>query len=361
MNEIIIADRTPQQALVTVSETPIDQNPAVAFLASRKSNHTRRNNGRYLAQIANGLLYHQWQTPSREQYDNSADYHEALTRYKQTALTLNWSALRFQHTQAIQVKLLEHYKEGTVNVMLSALRGVIKQAWKLGQIGADDYRRAVDVENVKYKTLPAGRDLQQGEILSLSSACLEDDSPAGVRDAAIVGILYTCGLRRSELAKLKLADYTAETGLLKIISGKGRKDRTVYVTNGAKEALTDWLALRGDDPGYLFLPVNKGGAITHARTDDHDTERPASVTAQAIYNMLKKRAEQAGVKDFSPHDFRRTAVGDMLDRGVDIATVANILGHASVDTTRRYDRRPEATKQQAAQKLHFPYNRRRAV
>ena len=48
-------------------------------------------------------------------------------------------------------------------------------------------------------------------------------------------------------------------------------------------------------------------------------------------------------------------VGEMLERGVDIATVANIAGHASVDTTRRYDRRPEATKQQAATKLHFPY------
>lgn len=60
-------------------------------------------------------------------------------------------------------------------------------------------------------------------------------------------------------------------------------------------------------------------------------------------------------KDFSPHDFCRTFVGEMLEHGVDIATVANIAGHASVDTTRRYDRRPETTKQQAANKLHFPY------
>jgi integrase len=71
--------------------------------------------------------------------------------------------------------------------------------------------------------------------------------------------------------------------------------------------------------------------------------------------MLRRRAIESGVPDFSPHDFRRTFVGEMLERGVDIATVANIAGHASVDTTRRYDRRPEETKKRAATKLHFPY------
>ena len=82
---------------------------------------------------------------------------------------------------------------------------------------------------------------------------------------------------------------------------------------------------------------------------------PHRTNAQSIYDMLKKRGEQASVKAFSPHDLWRTFVGDMLDRGVDIATVANIAGHVSVDTTRRYGRRPEETKRKAANKLHFPY------
>jgi integrase len=94
----------------------------------------------------------------------------------------------------------------------------------------------------------------------------------------------------------------------------------------------------------LFAPVLKSGKINRKR-----------MNPPSIYDMLKKRARQAGVPDFSPHDLRRTFVGDMLDRGVDIATVANIAGHASVDTTRRYDRRPDETKKQAATKLHFPY------
>ena len=138
-----------------------------------------------------------------------------------------------------------------------------------------------------------------------------------------------------------------ESGQVTVRSGKGRKDRTAYVTNGAQDALDDWLVLRGDSPGPLFWPVNKGGVL-----------QPRGLTAQAVYNLLKKRAEEAGVKDFSPHDFRRTFVGDLLDRGVDIVTVQKMAGHANVTTTGRYDRRPEQVKQQAAQKLHFPYKRR---
>jgi integrase len=170
-----------------------------------------------------------------------------------------------------------------------------------------------------------------------------DKSPGGVRDAAIIGLLYTCGLRSADLVALNRGDFEPETGKLLVREGKGRKQRNVYVQGGARRALDDWTAVSGEVVP-LFVPVLKGGKITRRR-----------MSAQTIYDMLKKRARQAGVREFSPHDLRRTFVGDMLDRGVDIATVANIAGHASVDTTRRYDRRPEETKKNAAGKLHFPY------
>lgn len=352
MSEIIVSETQDNQ--IILADRPASENPALAYIASLPSQHTRRNCTRYLAQIANGVLYNQWQTPNRPDFDSSGAYQDALNHYLQGAALLDWSALRGSHTGAIRAKLMELYKPGTVNVMLSALRGVLKEAWRLGQMDADEYRRAIDIKNVKNQVLPAGRDLQQGEILSLVGACSNDDSAAGVRDAAIVGILYTCALRRAELVKLELNAYDPETGQIRVISGKGRKDRTVYVTNGAKTALDDWLKVRGDLPGALFAAVNKGGVINRDRDG-----QPKHMTAQAVYNMLVKRAKEAGVKDFSPHDFRRTFAGDMLDRGVDIVTVQKLMGHASVETTGRYDRRPEAVKQQAAQKLHFPYQSRR--
>ncbi len=170
-----------------------------------------------------------------------------------------------------------------------------------------------------------------------------------MRDAAILGVLATCGVRRAELVTIDRVDMDTDSGKIVIRGGKGGKDRTVYASNGALEALGDWLAVRGDDAGALFNPVNKGGRILHGRR----------MTAQAIYNLLAKRGKQAGLPEFSPHDLRRTFVGDLLDRGVDIATVAKLAGHSDVKTTARYDRRPEATKREAAGKLHFPYRRRR--
>ena len=120
------------------------------------------------------------------------------------AFTAPWARLRFLHTTAIRSRLAELYAPATANKMLSALRGVLGAAFDLGLIGAEEYQRAVKVKGVKGETLPAGRSVTLGELAALMATCANDQSAAGPRDAAMIALLYSCGLRRAELVGLDL-------------------------------------------------------------------------------------------------------------------------------------------------------------
>ena len=84
--------------------------------------------------------------------------------------TLAWEKLRYQHCQAVRTALAEKYAAGTTNKMLAALRGVLKEAWRLGLTSAENYHRAVDLKAIKSETLPRGRALSSGELGSGASA-----------------------------------------------------------------------------------------------------------------------------------------------------------------------------------------------
>jgi integrase len=254
-----------------------------------------------------------------------------------------WWEIRYQHTQAIRQYLIERNKPATVNRKLAALRGVLKQTWLLGFMSAEDYHKAAAVKSVKNEVLPAGREISVGEIAAIFKVCENDSALCGIRDAAIIACLYGCGLRRAEVVSLNIEDYNQETGELKV-NGKGNKERIAWITNGAKRAFDDWLDIRGEEQEPLFVPILKGERFQFR-----------SMTTQAIYKMLKKRAGQAGVKHFSPHDLRRTFVSHLLAAGEDISIVAKMAGHSSTQTTARYDRRGEVAKRKAAGKLHVPY------
>jgi site-specific recombinase XerD len=257
-----------------------------------------------------------------------------------------WAELRFQHTAVVRAELAQRYAHSTANKILSALRGTLKAAWKLGLMSAEDYHKAASVESVKGETVPPGRSVAVGELRALLSTC--EQSLLGIRDAAILSLLYGCGLRRAEVVALEVADYNPAENQLRV-RGKRNKQRLVPALGGVAAAVGDWLAVRGQEPGPLFIRIRRGNHVV----------RPAKrLTTQAVYKMLNERAKQAGVEKLSPHDLRRSFVGDLLDAGADIATVQKLAGHANVATTTRYDRRGERVKHQAAALLHVPYQRR---
>jgi len=258
-----------------------------------------------------------------------------------------WAALRYEHVQALRTALKERYAPATVNKHLAAIRGVLKEAWRLGLIGAEEYHRAVDVESVKSQTMLRGRALESNEVGALAHVCQKDRTARGARDAAILALGYA-GLRRAEIVGLDLSDYEIEAGTVTVRRGKGAKDRPVDVAGGVVDALRAWLDVRGEASGPFLYPIRKGGKV-----------EPGRLSTQAIYRVCARLASEAGVREFTPHDLRRTCTSTLLDAGVDLSTVAAILGHASTDTTRRYDRAPERRRKQAAERLVFPYSYRR--
>lgn len=260
-----------------------------------------------------------------------------------------WHLLRYEHVAAIRQRLAEQYAPASANRMLSSLRGVLRESWNLGLLTAEEYQRAISIKPVKGSRLPAGRALTVGEIRTLFRACAEDDRPAGVRDAALLAVLYGAGVRRAEAVQLDLADFDAGTGEVRVRSGKGNKDRLTYVQGLGCMAVEVWVDVRGREPGPLFVPIHRSGRLQVRRMRE-----------QSVYDILARRAAAAGILPFSPHDLRRTFAGDLLDAGADISTVQQLLGHASVTTTQRYDRRGEATKRRAANLLHIPFSKARA-
>jgi len=256
------------------------------------------------------------------------------------ALNCPWRLLRYQHTAALRTALAERYAPATANKMLAALRRVLKECWQLGQMTVEEYERAANVKAIKAERLPKGRALSLDEVTALLNACARDATPAGVRDAALIALMIAGGPRRSEVVALQIEDYDRGEGQLIIRGGKGNKDRTIYVSGGAQAALEDWLVLRGSIPGAIFT------STTHAGQ---------AMTDQAVLVILRKRATEAGVRPFSPHDLRRTMITRLLEAGADVVSVQRLAGHADPATTARYDRRGEAAKKDAAERLQIPH------
>jgi integrase len=259
------------------------------------------------------------------------------------ASSFPWPALRYEHAQAIRSRLAAKYAPATANKALCALRGVLRESWRLGYLDADSFQRAADLKPVRGERLPAGRMLQAGEVRALFASCASDGTAGASLDAVVLSLLLGCGLRRDEAVGLELRDYDRAAGEMRV-DGKGGKQRLLPIVNGTAKALEAWLEVRGSHPGALLCPVNRGGAV-----------QIRALTAQALYARLASRAERAGVAEFSPHDLRRTFVSSLLDNGADVSAVQRLAGHANVATTMRYDRRGEQAKRRAAELLHVPF------
>ncbi|MDP9842490.1 site-specific recombinase XerD [Streptosporangium lutulentum] len=259
-----------------------------------------------------------------------------------------WHLLRYEHTVRLRALMTERgWSPSYVNKHLVALRRVLREAWRLGQMTAEEYQRAADLPTVEHTRLPTGQHVPPEVVGAALAACERDDSRAGLRDAALLAVLYSTGCRRAEIAGMTLGDYDPGSRSIRV-RGKRDKERMVYLTTEAVGRMERWLAVRGRPAGALFCPIGKSGGL---RIRDGE---PAAMTGQAIADILGKRLAEAGAAPRTPHDFRRTFIGELLDAGVDLATAQALVGHSSPATTARYDRRPERRRREAVDRIAMP-------
>ena len=261
-----------------------------------------------------------------------------------TSEAMPWQLLRHHHVAAIRKALEDgEWAPATANASIAAIKGVLKSAWRMDLLTTDDYHRAVDVRHIPGSRLPAGRALDAGETAALLRSCVNDDSPSGRRDAALLALLAGAGLRRAEAAALKLADYDAKDESARLV-GKGGKERKAFFLDGGSKLVNAWLDERGREPGPLLLKVTKHGRIIR------DGQ---GMTDQAVMLRVIERSRRAGLGKVTPHDLRRSFVTLLLESGADVLSVQRLAGHASATTTATYDRRPEMEAKRAAQSVRL--------
>lgn len=177
-----------------------------------------------------------------------------------------------------------------------------------------------------HKTLPPVLRADEAEALVRAAAGLADDgSPVGLRDVAMIELLYATGVRVGELCGLDLDDLDHDRRVLRVL-GKGRKERSVPYGTPAAEALARWLS---------------GGRPSLARTGSGPAlflgARGGRIDQRAVRTLVHRRiADVPGAPDIGPHGLRHTAATHLLEGGADLRSVQELLGHASMATTQLY-------------------------
>jgi site-specific recombinase XerD len=170
--------------------------------------------------------------------------------------------------------------------------------------------------------------LTQEETIRLIEA-IDTASPQGMRDRAIVELLFSSGLRVSELVGLDIGHVNLKRGEF-MVRGKGDKDRPVFLSPEATEWLAHYLDSRHDDFKPLF--IRYAGANTSETGDE-----AVRLTARSVQRIVSRYAKIAGItKHVSPHTLRHSFATDLLMNGADLRSVQSMLGHSNIATTQVY-------------------------
>jgi integrase/recombinase XerC len=272
------------------------------WLATKRSPHTRRV---YYRDIENFLGSQDGLTAGKFLTLDRHQAYEIVTRYK-------GEMIRSGLTPA------------TINRRLSAIKSLVNHAYRCGHC-------EFMLEAVQSEKLSAYRDTRGIDLDTFKRVlgALDRSTLKGARDYALLVLLWSNALRRSEVATANVGDFDPLAGTLRIFGkGKGNQAETVSLGKGTVRAIADWLAARGESnpESALFCSVNPG-------------YRSGRLSTQGIYNAVRERCQDAGIlKVMSPHRVRHSSITAALDAtGGDVRKVQKLSRHANLNTLMIYD------------------------
>ena len=209
----------------------------------------------------------------------------------------------------------------TVKRGLSVLKGFYRFAVKEG------YAKANPTATLPLPKVPSGLPdvLSVDEINRLLDRALPT-TPQGLRERAVLEVLYGCGLRVSEICGLDLADVILEEGYLRV-RGKGSKERIAPISGTAVTALVQ------------YLEEGRGAFLAHAKRSCPAVflnARGTRLTRQTVFTMVRDAGFSIGIEDLHPHTLRHSFATHLLEGGADLRVIQEILGHADISTTQIY-------------------------
>jgi site-specific recombinase XerD len=185
--------------------------------------------------------------------------------------------------------------------------------------------------------------LEPEELGRMLVAARKEPGIVGLRNVAILELLFSTGLRVSELAGLRIEQINVSREEFTVL-GKGKKHRLVFLSQSAREALKAYLAARQDVSPFIFVRHDKAGV--------GETES-APLTARSVQRIVDRCARLAGItKAVTPHTLRHTFATDLLRNGADLRSVQAMLGHASITTTQVYTHVTDAQLKRVHERFH---------
>jgi integrase/recombinase XerD len=298
---------------------------------------------------------------------------------------MGWSsediATRFQsidYQTAMQIRAMlvsARCSARSINRAMTAIKGIVKIAVILGKVDQLQSLQIQSITNLKHGEYK-GSALSAEQATALLVVLKNANTALEIRNAAITTVLLGTGLRRSEVCMVKLQQLKPEERTLFVAKGKGNKTRTVFLPQWVFPFLERWLLLRGKQQGYLFCgvgmqhnhaagstqkkefsPVSRQDSTLLSRLNAVPRVVPLQVDSaldsSTIYRIVQSLTKAIGLEDISPHDLRRTFITRLLEQNVDINTVRQMAGHASIATTTIYDKRDQRFMKHAAETLHY--------